>query len=63
MNTNTSQHSPEDQVKLVALRADIQLGIDQLDRGEVIRDFDVKQLLAECHARRVERQAQSSIKN
>jgi Arc/MetJ-type ribon-helix-helix transcriptional regulator len=35
-----SKLHPEDKAKLAALRQDIQLGIDSLDRGEGIRNFD-----------------------
>ncbi len=39
----------EEQTKLAALRSDIQIGIDQLDRGECVRDFDIDAFLAERH--------------
>lgn len=39
----------EEEAKLAALRADIQLAVDQADRGEVIRGFDVAEFLAERH--------------
>ena len=36
-----------DRIKLQRLRRDIQTGIDQLERGEFVTDFDVEQFLAE----------------
>ena len=42
--------SPEDALKLAKLRADLQLGIDQLDAGKG-RPFDVEALLANFHAK------------
>lgn len=36
-----------DRIKLQRLRQDIQVGIDQLERGEFVTDFDVEQFLAE----------------
>lgn len=36
-----------DRIKLQRLRRDIQVGIDQLDRGEYVSDFDVELFLAE----------------
>lgn len=36
-----------DRIKLQRLRRDIQVGIDQLERGECVSDFDVEQFLAE----------------
>lgn len=47
--------SEADEAKLAALRADIQIAVDQADRGEVIRNFDVKEFLAERHAAFTER--------
>ena len=38
-----------DSAKLASLRADIQLAVDQADRGEVIRDFNMDTFLAERH--------------
>ncbi len=35
--------------RLAALRADIQLAVDQADRGEVIHGFDMEEFLAERH--------------
>ncbi len=46
----------EEETKLTALRADIQLAVDQADRGEVIRGFDVDGFLAERHRSFAERQ-------
>lgn len=48
--------SDADQAKLVALRHDIQLGIDSLDRGEG-REIDWDAFLAERHAAHATRQA------
>lgn len=39
----------EELAKLASLRADIQHAVDQVDRGEVIRDFDMAAFLADCH--------------
>lgn len=39
----------EESAKLASLRADIQHAVDQVDRGEVIRDFDMTAFLAERH--------------
>jgi antitoxin ParD1/3/4 len=36
-----------DRIKLQRLRQDIQKGIDQLDHGEFVSDFDVEQFLIE----------------
>jgi Arc/MetJ-type ribon-helix-helix transcriptional regulator len=41
--------SEADEAKLVALRADIQIAVDQADRGEIIRDFQMEDFLAERH--------------
>ena len=34
-------------MKLQRLRRDIQIGIDQIERGEFVEDFDVEKFLAE----------------
>lgn len=39
----------EDRQKLHALRGDIQAGLDQLDRGEGISNFDWEALVHEMH--------------
>lgn len=39
----------EELAKLASLRADIQHAVEQVDRGEVIRDFDTTAFLAERH--------------
>ena len=49
--------SEADEAKLAALRADIQIAVDQAERGDVIRNFDVKEFLAERHAAFAERQS------
>lgn len=36
-----------DRIKLQRLRQDIQLGINQLEHGEFVSEFDVEQFLAE----------------
>lgn len=36
----------EEEAKLTALRQDIQLAVDQAERGEIVRGFDVKEFLA-----------------
>ena len=36
-----------DRIKLQRLRQDVQVGVDQLDRGEFVTDFDVEQFLSE----------------
>ncbi len=36
-----------DRIKLQRLRKDIQIGIDQLDHGEFVEDFDVEQFFDE----------------
>jgi Arc/MetJ-type ribon-helix-helix transcriptional regulator len=36
-----------DRIKLQRLRRDIQTGIDQIERGEFVTDFDVERFLAE----------------
>jgi antitoxin ParD1/3/4 len=41
-----------DHMKLQRLRRDIQAGIDQLEKGESVDDFDVDLFLAECRSRR-----------
>ncbi len=41
-----------DRIKLQRLRRDIQVGIDQLDRGECVSDFDVETFLAERRSQR-----------
>lgn len=41
--------SDEEERRLDALRADIQLGVDQLDRGESVKDLDWDAFLAERH--------------
>ncbi len=40
-------HVELDRMKLQRLRRDIQTGLDQLERGEVVTDFDVESFLAE----------------
>ncbi len=44
--------SPEDAVKLAALRADIQAGLNQLDDGEAT-PLDIKGLIARLHKEHV----------
>lgn len=39
----------EEELKLAALRADIQHAVDQAERGEVIRDFSMNAFLEERH--------------
>jgi hypothetical protein len=39
----------DQRTKIASLRADIQHAVAQADRGEVIRDFQMKALLQECH--------------
>lgn len=34
-------------IKLSRLKKDIQVGIDQLERGDVVKDFDVEDFLAD----------------
>ncbi len=46
----------EESAKLASLRADIQHAVDQVDRGEVIRDFDMTAFLAERHCEHAARQ-------
>lgn len=46
----------EESAKLASLRADIQHAVDQVDRGEVIRDFDMTTFLAERHREHAARQ-------
>ena len=46
----------EESAKLASLRADIQHAVDQADRGEVIRDFDMTAFLAERHSEHATRQ-------
>jgi antitoxin ParD1/3/4 len=41
-----------DRIKLERLRKDIQVGIDQIERGEVVADFDVDGFLNEMKSRR-----------
>lgn len=40
-----------DRIKLERLRKDIQVGIDQIERGEVVTDFDVDHFLSEMRSR------------
>jgi Arc/MetJ-type ribon-helix-helix transcriptional regulator len=42
--------SESEEAKLAVLRAEIQIAVDQAERGEVIRNFDVNEFLAERHA-------------
>jgi putative addiction module CopG family antidote len=45
-----SELSDEEERRLAALRADLQLGVDQLDRGETVKDLDWDDaFLAERH--------------
>lgn len=46
-----------DRIKLERLRKDIQMGIDQIERGEVVADFDVDHFLSEMKSRRQHSQA------
>ena len=46
----------EESDRLASLRADIQHAVDQADRGEVIRDFDMTAFLAERHSEHAVRQ-------
>jgi hypothetical protein len=50
MTTSVAMQLPEqlsqDEAKLAQLRADIRVAVDQVERGEVIRNFDVKVFLA-----------------
>lgn len=39
----------QDETKLATLRSDIQLAVDQVGRGEVIRGFEMEDFLAERH--------------
>ncbi|GEM_PF-757148 len=39
----------EESAKLDSLRADIQHAVEQADRGEIIRDFDMAAFLVERH--------------
>ncbi|WP_395745803.1 type II toxin-antitoxin system ParD family antitoxin [Prosthecobacter sp.] len=48
-----------DRIKLERLRRDIQVGIDQIERGEAVTDFDVDKFLAEMKSRRKQAQATS----
>ncbi len=34
-------------IKLIRLKRDLQVGIDQIQRGEVVEDFNVEEFLAE----------------
>ena len=34
-----------DRIKLQRLRCDIQIGVDQIERGEFVEDFDVEKFL------------------
>jgi Arc/MetJ-type ribon-helix-helix transcriptional regulator len=46
-----------DRIKLERLRKDIQVGIDQIERCEVVTDFDVDHFLSEMKSRRQHSQA------
>lgn len=39
----------EESAKLASLRADIQHAVEQADRGEIIRDFDMASFIVERH--------------
>lgn len=41
-----------DRIKLERLRKDIQVGLDQIERGEVVTDFDVDEFLGQMKLRR-----------
>lgn len=41
--------TPEEELKLASLRADIQHAADQAERGEVVRDFSIESFLEERH--------------
>lgn len=45
-----------DELKLQALRRDIQIGIDEADRGELVSEDQVLQHLDECRKKVIERQ-------
>jgi antitoxin ParD1/3/4 len=38
-----------ERLKLLRLRRDVQIGIDEIERGEVVENFNMETLLAELH--------------
>lgn len=49
---NLEDLGPQEQASLAALRADMQVGIDQLQKGQGVRDFNWDAFLDEMHAER-----------
>lgn len=45
-----------DRIKLERLRKDIQVGLDQIERGEVVTDFDAGEFLGQMKLRRQQSQ-------
>lgn len=44
-------------LKIARLRKDVQAGLDQIERGEVVTDFKVEDFLAEMKRKRCETEA------
>ena len=48
-----------DEIKLRRLRRDVQTGMDQIDRGEVVTDWNVENFLAEMKSKRQQTHAEA----
>jgi len=54
------EHQEPDRIKLESLRKDIQVGLDQIARDEVVTDFDVGKFLRQMKSRNTVNQGDSS---